>query len=218
MKIVALSDVHNRWHNLVIPECDLLISAGDYSFHGEPHVVKSFHEWLNIQPAREIISVQGNHETGVEENFDKAKQIAFDACPRAYFMDEGLVELNKIKIWCSAITPNFFNWAWNRARGEEIRKHWDLIPDDTNILVTHGPPHGILDMTYFVDGTPRDQVGCQDLLEVVKRIKPDLHVFGHIHRSHGQHHEDGTSFYNVAICDDMYCPTNPITEIDYQKD
>jgi Icc-related predicted phosphoesterase len=216
MRIVAISDIHERWHNIAIPECDLLISAGDYSFHGSPNIVKLYHEWLDQQPATHIISVQGNHETWVEKNFGEAKKIALEACPHVHFIDEGLVEIDGIKIYCSAITPMFFNWAWNRARGEEIKAHWDMIPMDTNILISHGPPYGILDIVPWVDGTPKERVGCQDLLDAVKRIKPDLHIFGHIHHSHGEHHEDGTSFYNVSIYDERYAPSNGVTVIDYE--
>ncbi len=217
-KIVAISDVHNRFHNLVIPECDLLLSAGDYSFHGEIAVVKSFHEWLNEQPAKHIISGQGNHEVAVEKDFARAEQVAKLACPRVHFVEEEEVIIDGIKIWCSPITPNFFGWAWNRARGEEIKSHWDKIPVDTNILMTHGPPYRILDTTNYVDGTIKERVGCQDLLDAVKRIKPRLHVFGHIHTGHGMHEEDGTTFYNVSICDDHYAPTNPVTIINYEQD
>src|ERR1035437_242775 len=109
LKIVAISDTHCKWNKLVIPECDILISAGDYSFRGEPHVVKDFHQWLDKQPAKHIISVQGNHEKMVEQDFDYAKELELAKCPRAHFMDEGLLEIEGKKIWCSAITPFFFN-------------------------------------------------------------------------------------------------------------
>lgn len=213
MRLVAISDVHEKWHNLKIPPCDILISAGDYSFHGYPNVVKHFHEWLNKQEAKHIISVQGNHEQWVEKNFEDAKRIALQACPAVHFMEEGLVEIEELKIWCSSMTPWFHDWAYNRHRGQEIKKHWDLIPSDTNILVTHGPPEGILDAIYNANGIPKGRVGCYDLRDAVKRIKPDVHIFGHIHSDYGEHHEDGTSFYNVAICDDMYLPSHPVTQI-----
>lgn len=217
-KIVAISDVHNRWQSLKIPTCDILISTGDYSFHGEFMIVHKFHEWLNTQPAKHIISVQGNHETWVQDNFEEAKQIATKACPRVHFMEEGLVEIDGIKIWCSAWTPYFHNWAYNAVRGEEIKKHWDMIPDDTDILAVHGPPYGILDIVWDVSLTyPKERVGCHDLLEAVKRIKPDLFFCGHIHGSAGEHHEDGTSFYNTSVCDEIYCPTNPVTVVEYEK-
>lgn len=214
IKIVAISDTHGKWNKLKIPECDILISAGDYSFNGEPHMVKDFHRWLNKQDAGYIISVQGNHETWVEKNWNEAKAIAVEACPAVHFIDEGLVEVEGIKIWCSAITPWFHNWAWNRHRGEEIKRHWSVIPDDTDILVTHGPADGILDQILFIDGTPKERVGCTDLLNRIKELKNlQVHICGHIHSGHGQEHKYGVSYYNVSICDEMYCPTNPITEI-----
>ncbi len=216
-RIVAISDVHCKWNQLKIPECDILISAGDYSFHGEPSIVKSFHGWLDEQPANDIISVQGNHELGIEANFNHSKEIALKACPGVHFIEEGLVEIDGIKIWCSAMTPWFHNWAYNRHRGPDIKKHWDLIPNGIDILVTHGAPYGILDTTVYADGTPKEKAGCNDLLDAVKRVKPQIHIFGHIHSGYGEHHEGGTSFYNAAICDEQYCATNPITIIDFIK-
>src|SRR5271170_4285418 len=98
MKICAISDVHCKWNKVTIPECDLLISAGDYSFLGERHIVRDFHKWLHKQPAKEIISVQGNHEKWVEKNFQLAKQAAEEACPGVHFIDEGLVEIDGLRI------------------------------------------------------------------------------------------------------------------------
>lgn len=216
MRIVAISDVHGKWNKLTIPECDILISAGDYSFRGERHMVKDFHRWLNEQPANHIISVQGNHETWVEQNFLEAKTLAEENCPAVYFMDEGLVEIEGLKIWCSAITPFFCNWAWNRLP-HQIIYNWEKIPEDTDILITHGPPKGILDELVYVNGAPKgEHAGCPYLLRKIELIKPDIHIFGHIHCGHGEFHKDGTSFYNAAICDEMYSPTNPVTVIDYE--
>lgn len=209
MKICAISDVHGKWNQISIPEVDLLISCGDYSFKGEKHMVRDFHKWLSKQKARHIISVQGNHELWVEKNFDEARQIALEECPNVNFMQEGLVEIEGIKIWCSAWTPFFHNWAWNAHRGEEINAHWDLIPEDIDVLVTHGPPADILDVTMFSDGTPRDRVGCYDLWnKILKLPKLKMHFFGHIHESYGYRYLNGIQFYNVAICDQFYKANN----------
>lgn len=217
MKIIAISDTHCRWQNLVIPECDILISTGDYSYHGQPDIVLNFHKWMGEQKARHFISVQGNHEEWVEKNFSAAKAIAQGACPTIHFMDEGPIEIEGIKFWCSSITPFFHNWAYNRHRGPDIKRHWDMIHADTDVLLTHGPPYGILDIAPFPNGTPKERVGCYDLKDRIDLIKPDLHIFGHIHHCGGQqHHEDGVSYYNASICDEMYCPSNPVTVIDYE--
>ena len=213
MKIVALSDIHGKWKQLGdLPECDILISAGDYSFRGEKHMVKDFHTWLNKQDAAHIISVQGNHEVWVEHNFEEAKEIATTACPAIHFIDEGLIEIEGIKIWCSAITPWFYDWAWNR-RISEIEPHWAKIPDDTDILVTHGPPYGILDE--LMSGA---RAGCMHLYERVKQVEPDIHIFGHLHLNGGQNKTiDKTTFYNVASCDESYQATQGYAVIDYVK-
>jgi len=217
MKLVIISDVHGKWNKITIPECDVLISCGDYSFRGERHMVRDFHKWLEKQPAKHIISVQGNHEVGVEKEFDLMKRVALEECPRVHFIDEGRVEIDGIKFYGSAITPYFFNWAWNRYRGEDIKKHWDKIPLDTQILISHGPPAGILDAVYFSDGvTTREKVGCEDLMEKIKELKDlKLHCFGHIHCSAGERDFNGVKYINASICDEQYLPTNPVRVFEF---
>lgn len=211
MKIVCISDCHGKWSKLVIPECDLLISAGDYSFRGEYHMVRDYHKWLNKQPAKHVISVQGNHEKLVEADFNGCKAMALEACPRVHFIDEGLVEIEGQRIWCSAITPYFCNWSWNRYPGEDIQKHWDRIPS-VDVIITHGPCYGILDSLMQFNGQKCEyesvNLGCPQLLSKVLEIKPKLHVSGHIHPGYGVLTQDGIIFVNAAICDDDYKPTN----------
>lgn len=231
MKIAMISDVHGKWNKIQIPECDLLISAGDYSFKGEKHMVEDFHKWLNKQEAGYVISVQGNHELWVEQNFEQAKDIAEKACPGVHFIGDGqAVNIEGFNIYGSAITPWFYNWAWNRTRGDvtgthyfsgkvksalPIKQEWDKIPDNTNILVTHGPPKGILDMVTFVDDTPKERVGCDDLMNRILQLPElKLHVFGHIHCGAGEHYFNGVKYVNASICDEQYMPTNPVRIIE----
>lgn len=212
MKIVAISDAHGKWNKVVIPECDLLISAGDYSFNGEDHMVRDFHKWMNKQPAKHKISVQGNHEKRVESNFILSKQMAEEACPGVHFIDEGPIDIENIKIWCSAITPFFFNWAWNRHPGQEIQKHWDRIPNNIDILVTHGPVYGLLDGVPYFDQTSGEMsirhCGCKQLFNKTMMIAPKVHVCGHIHEGYGETVFGNTKFINASICDAEYRPVN----------
>lgn len=212
MKIVCISDVHGKWNKINIPKCDLLISAGDYSFRGEDHMVRDFHKWLNKQPAEHVISVQGNHEYAVEKNFQKYKDMALKECPRVHFIYHEQVEIEGVKIFGSSYTPEFCNWAYNVPRGPELASLWAQIPDNTNVLVTHGPPAGILDVVYHSNGvTPRDRVGCHDLMDRINELRElKLHVFGHIHGSAGETYFNGVKYINAAICDEMYLPSNAV--------
>jgi Icc-related predicted phosphoesterase len=101
------------------------------------------------------------------------------------------------------------DWAFNLQRGPALREKWALIPEGTDVLITHGPPFGILDWT-----ARGERVGCEDLLEAVRRVKPRLHVFGHIHEGYGEHEQDGTRFVNASICTEAYQPTNAPIVVD----
>ena len=130
-----------------------------------------------------------------------------------YFKDSGIIYLNDsgieiegTKFWGSPIQPWFHDWAFNRVRGEEIKRHWDLIPMDTDVLITHGPPFGLLDMC--ANG---ERVGCKDLLETIAKIRPRVHAFGHIHEKYGIARVDKTIFVNACCLNESYVPThNPI--------
>lgn len=207
MKIILISDVHGKWNKLTIPECDLLVSTGDYTFHGEKHMVKDFHAWLNKQPAKHIISVQGNHETWVEKNFEEAKALAESVCPRVHFIGDGkTIIIEGFKIFGSAVTPFFFNWAWNRHRGMEIAQEWEKIEPDTDIVLTHGPMYGFFDLVYQVDGvTPRERVGCEELYKKVMSLPNcKLHSCGHIHSGYGVRKFNNMYIVNASNCSETY--------------
>tara|TARA_R110002073_G_scaffold128374_2_gene274096 strand:- start:242 stop:643 length:402 start_codon:yes stop_codon:yes gene_type:complete len=119
-----------------------------------------------------------------------------------YLQDES-VEIEGLKIYGSPWQPWFFNWAFNLRTPEELKEKWDKIPEDTDVLVTHGPPLGILDLT--MDGL---NVGCSELIKAVERIKPRAHIFGHIHEGYGDTMLDGCIFVNASINTHRYRPIN----------
>jgi Icc-related predicted phosphoesterase len=102
------------------------------------------------------------------------------------------VEFNGIKIWGSPVQPCYKNWAFNRNRGSEIKKHWDKIPSHIDILITHGPSYSKLDRT--IDGL---NVGCKDLLDRVNCLRPKYHIFGHIHESYGCEKDISTGVISI---------------------
>ena len=114
-------------------------------------------------------------------------------------------EDSSIRLYGSPWQPDFNMWAFNLPRNsEEMKGHWDSIPEDTDILITHGPPFGYLD----IPGGQGIRVGCEMLRYRIDEIKPKIHVFGHIHGSAGYYYNGHTHFINASILDERYNYTN----------
>lgn len=196
MQIICISDTHNLHHNLVVPNGDILIFAGDITAIGEKEDITSFNDWLGTLTHKYKIVIGGNHDFYLEQNNETCKQLLYNAI---YLCDESVI-IEGIKFWGSPISPAFHDWAFNRKRGSEIRKHWELIPEDTDILITHCPPYGILDKNEF-----NESCGCEELLNILNtRIKPKLHIFGHIHEGYGILKLENTTYINASIIGDKY--------------
>ena len=99
------------------------------------------------------------------------------------------LRIGALRIFGSPWQPWFHDWAFNLQRGPALAEKWALIPDGVDVLVTHGPPAEILDRT--VHG---EEVGCRDLRDALERVRPRLHLFGHIHEAHGRLERDGTLY------------------------
>ena len=122
------------------------------------------------------------------------------------------MELEGLKFWGSPWTPVFFNWAFNLERGDAIAERWGRIPDDTDVLITHGPPAGILDK--IISPTGIICPGCDDLAERVAGLSLKLHIFGHIHEGYGQEQIGDCLHVNASTCNDSFKPLNPPIVID----
>jgi Icc-related predicted phosphoesterase len=206
MRLVCISDTHGLHGQMVVPEGDILLHAGDLSKRGEPYEISIFDDWLGTLPHPTKIIIAGNHDFAFERDPGLAQSLIRNAI---YLNDSG-VEIDGVKFWGSPISPWFHDWAFNRHRGADIRRHWDLVPAGTDVLITHGPPLGILDLTR--DG---DRVGCEDLLAAVQRVNPRLHLFGHIHEAYGQQTIGNTLFVNASMLNFRYQATNAATVIDW---
>jgi Icc-related predicted phosphoesterase len=196
-RIVCISDTHGAHAQFPIPTGDILLHAGDFSKRGREHEIVDFNDWLGTLPHKHKIVIAGNHDFGMEQFPEKAHSWLSNA----HYLNDSEITIEGLRIWGSPITPWFFDWAFNRYRGADIRKHWEMIPEGIDILVTHGPPAGILDITAQGKG-----VGCEDLLQTIQRVKPRLHVFGHIHEAHGKIEKDGTIYANASLMDLQYLP------------
>lgn len=210
LKIITISDTHGRHHNLVsknlLPKGDMIIHSGDSTPRGAMADVEEFLRWYGDLDYKHKILIAGNHDWAFvkEEPYIKELCKNYDI---KYLNDSGVV-LEGIKIWGSPVQPEFHNWAFNKKRGAEIRKHWDMIPDDIDILITHGPAKGVLDFVNKPFYNSVESVGCKDLLDAILRIKPSLHVCGHIHESRGVSIDKQTgtpiTFVNASSVDQYY--------------
>lgn len=203
MKLTFISDTHSLHKTLAIESGDILIHCGDFTNKGSLEDTESFAHFMSVQDFRYKVVIAGNHDFCFEDDRkEEAEQYLADK-DIIYLNDSG-TEIEGLKIWGSPVQPEFFNWAFNRERGEDICKHWDLIPSDTDILVTHGPAFGILDRV--MEG---ERVGCRDLLDRVKQIKPKIHAFGHIHEDYGVLEQGDTTFVNACNVNRKYWLVNP---------
>jgi Icc-related predicted phosphoesterase len=189
--IVAISDTHGRHRDVEVPEGDILIHAGDFTSSGSLRDIEEFDDWLAGLHHETKIVVAGNCDRCCEHSPEKAGE----RLTHAHYLQDESVEVDGLHIWGSPWQPKFLNMAFNLPRGEALAKKWAQMPDDLDILVTHGPPAGILDRT-----SKGEEVGDRELLTRVTEVRPNLHLFGHVHESSGVEERDTTRFVNAA-CD-----------------
>jgi len=201
-KIIAMSDTHNRHKDIVMPECDIIIHAGDATNGGEHNELAPFLNWLSQQKSKYKVYVPGNHDAYVQRMPEKSRRMCEDR-GITLLIDEG-VELDGLKLWGSPYTPFFGNWSFQYYPGEGALTHWSKIPNNLDILITHGPAYQMLDV-----GMLGENAGCYYLFYKILETKPKAHICGHIHDGYGQKLFDGIKFYNVACGGNE----NPPTEI-----
>jgi len=207
VRLVCISDTHGLHDRVRLPAGDLLLHAGDVSNHGRLDQIARFLDWFSrIGPFPHRVMIAGNHDFAFERTPHLAENLVPDNV--TYLNDSG-ADLGGLRLWGSPVTPEFMSWAFNRTDGE-LAQHWEQIPARTDVVVTHGPPRGVLD-TVLPEG---EAVGCPHLARVVKQVRPSLHVFGHIHEGYGRKERDGVVYVNASICDVGYRTTNPPVVID----
>lgn len=216
MRIVCGSDRHLQ--PAFIPEGDVYLEAGDMTFRGDLREVTkaiAYYKALLLR-FKAVILIAGNHDWLFQKDPALAR-LQMKEAGLTYLEDSG-IELNGISFYGSPWQPEFCNWAFNLSRFDgSLAEKWDKIPEGIDVLITHGPPQNILDETagyQGIEGTkeiyrPPEHVGCYDLAQRVKIVKPKVHVFGHIHHAYGSLIKDGTIFLNASVCNEKYKPVNP---------
>ena len=194
MKIVCISDTHNKLGDMSIPDGDILIHAGDLTVSGTMSEIRSGLNDLSDLPHKYKILVAGNHDR-LFESYSNLTRSLFTEFPDIIYVQDELINVEGITLYGTPWTPEFNKFAFMHPRNsEELERKFKNIPFGVNILVTHGPPQGILDKNY--QGI---NCGCEILAREVKRVAPRLHVFGHIHESSGVHKVDNTLYVNSSM-------------------
>lgn len=198
-RLVLLSDTHGLHEGLELPAGDVLIHAGDLTRHGTLAEVEAFGRWLAFQPHPHKVVVPGNHD----EAFLHSRKRAHEALGlEVHLLIDGGVELAGLTLWGSPFHPEA-GGAFGLSR-EALDAHWSRLPDGLDVLVTHGPPRGLLDRS-----DRGAEAGCVALRREVERKAPRLHVFGHIHDAAGEARLGPTRLINAAQCVGWSGPLRP---------
>jgi len=209
MNILCVSDIHGNENSLSLVSCDVLVVAGDICTSGDAGQVSKFADWLSKEQSKfnHVIIVAGNHDWAFYRNKVLCLDILRNAVSdKLHYLEDSECVIDGIKFYGSPWQPEFCSWAFNKPRGVELKRVWDCIPDDVNVLITHGPPFGIGDRVFG------NSVGCLELSNRVQKL-PDLglHVFGHVHAGNGTYISEehpGVHFCNASVCDENYTPKN----------
>ena len=221
MVITFISDTHtkHRYCEDDLPGGDLLIHAGDVLNSGyDENDVWEFLDWFDKQEKyKEHVFIAGNHDRFFENKPDETKNILREYPYITYLQDNSFTYVSEegnepCKIYGSPWQPEFYNWAFNLPRnGEELQNKWNNIPEDIDILISHGPPWGHLDVTPYGNLN----VGCELLRVRLDELKPKIHVFGHVHSGYGYKFHEGTHFINASVLNERYDYKNKPITIDW---
>lgn len=192
IRIVALADTHLRHDRLVVPDGDILVHAGDLLQHGSLDELLRAAEFFRALPHPIKIVVAGNHDICLEKRPAEARALL----DGFVYLEDEATTVGGLVFYGSPWQPKFRIWAFAATRGAELASKWAKIPDQVDVLVTHGPPYGFGDRIPW-HGELRS-VGCADLLARVREVEPPLHLFGHIHQDRGQWTSGATTFANVT--------------------
>ena len=220
MKITLISDTHTK-HKEITKDLiggDLIIHAGDLSDMGYLNEVRDFLKWYKQLPYDEKVFICGNHDFGFQD-YPVEIEMMLREHPEIDYLQDNMYVIGddyekSIKIWGSPWQPRFYDWAFNADRGDDIKQHWDKIPNDIDILVTHGPAFGHLDK--IIGQT--NSLGCEELTKAIERVKPKIHVCGHIHSGYGYKFDGTTHYFNAAVLGERYLYQNKPFHFDWNPE
>jgi Icc-related predicted phosphoesterase len=199
-----------------MPEGDVLIHAGDFTGRGSELHTVDFLKWFESQPYKYKLFISGNHDFLAEKEPFKFQQLVDEHAPSCTYLEDSSVSIEGYLFHGSPVSPEFCNWAFNRYRGIDIQRHWDLIPTDVDVLITHGPILGYGDKLSQHGSEPGKHVGCEDLLNTINtRLKNlKLHGSGHIHEGAGTYMHGNITVVSASVLDEQYRMRNKPVVVD----
>jgi predicted phosphodiesterase len=213
LTITLISDTHTKHDEITrdLPGGDLLLFTGDLMNSGRrSDDITEFCKWFDsLDQYDHKIFIAGNHDRMFEDFPEKAMEIV-NSYKNIDYLQDDWIEIGTdqgpnqgmVKIYGAPWQPWFYNWAFNLPRGgTELAAKWEAIPEDTDILLTHGPAYGFVDTVW---NRKHEPLGCELLAERIAVVKPKIHVCGHIHTGYGWQKTDNTHFFNAAVLDERY--------------
>lgn len=233
MHLVLISDTHGQHRSVDLPVGDVLIHSGDLTLAGERDVALDFVSWLAEQPFRHKIFVAGNHDNWAEHNSAELRN--YSERLGVHYLQDSSVDIDGVRFWGSPYTPEFMDWSFMLANEATAARHWQQMPDNVDVVITHGPPAGVLDELLpggelnsecnsgnngFDTSSDliRRNVGCRALAARIAKVSPRIHIFGHIHEAYGSHHVGGTHFINASCMNTRYELANPAHVVSLDED
>jgi predicted phosphohydrolase len=130
MRLVLISDTHQRHDQLTVPDGDVLVHAGDFSTRGGVEEVARFNAWLGTLKHKHKVVIAGNHDF----LFEREPTLARSMLTNVTYLEDSGVTIEGLRFWGSPWQPRFFDWAFNLERGAPLTEKWNLIPTGVDVL------------------------------------------------------------------------------------
>ncbi|KAI9301901.1 Metallo-dependent phosphatase-like protein [Cunninghamella echinulata] len=209
VRFVCMSDTHGKTQfKFPIPDGDVFIHAGDLTRAGNYGEFKATIEWIKSLPHKIKIVTAGNHDHYLDERLTNSTNVKqellalFEEAEITYLEHESYQlpdEFGGYRLFVSPYSPLHLGGAFMPIKG--LRGRWDDVPDNIDIIVTHTPPRGTLDLT-----RRGQNVGCEFLEKRIYEINPKVSIFGHIHEAGGYEYHDNILFINACTSNYRYQP------------
>lgn len=212
-KLLHISDTHSQHLTLIIPEdINIICHTGDesnyWSSYKNEQEFYDFIDWFSQLDIKHKLFIPGNHSSYIYKHEDQARRVCYNN--NITFLHKEEITIDGMKFYGDATTPTFGDWFYMASR-TSINRHWEVIPDDVNILLLHGPPKNTLDLS-FDQFHQLEFCGCSALVKRISNLK-DLKLIlnGHIHSMKGIDNQ-GILYKNGIYYSNASCVTDGIIE------